>query len=166
MRKSATLAISAVIAVGLDGCAGETPGTLPASQAALAATDTRSIEYSGTGRWFQFGQAANPTLPWPAFDLKSFSAGIDYEAPAAQVQMERIQVVEPNRARPTPVAQRVVQIVSGTHAWNMTAPAGAVPGDGDLTWPADPVHLIEGVVNEFFEDEPADQLSNDASTLR
>ena len=128
MRRLTTLAIVAVIAAGPAGCAGEAPGTLTASQAALATTDTRSIEYSGTGRWFQFGQAANPTLPWPAFDLKSFSARIDYEAPAAQVQMERIQVVEPNRARPTPVAQRVVQVVSGTHAWNMAAPAGAAPG--------------------------------------
>ncbi len=130
MRRLTTLAIVAVSAAGPAGCAGEAPGTLSASQAALATTDTRSIEVPGTGRWFQFGQAANPTLPWPAFDLKSFSARIDYEAPAALVQMERIQVVEPNRARPTPVAQRVVQVVSGTHAWNMAAPAGAAPGTG------------------------------------
>jgi glyoxylase-like metal-dependent hydrolase (beta-lactamase superfamily II) len=125
MRKPAILAIGVVIARCLAGCAGDAPGTLPASQAALAITDTRSIEYSGTGKWFQFGQAASPTLPWPAFDLKSFSARIDYETPAAQVQMERIQVVEPNRARPAPILQRAVQIVSGTHAWTMAAPAGA-----------------------------------------
>jgi len=128
MRNPAILAIAAVISAGVSGCARETPGTLPASQSALASTDTRSIEYSGTGRWFQFGQAPNPTLPWPAFDLKSFSARIDYETPGAQVQMERIQVVEPDRVRPAPVAQRVVQIISGTSAWNMATPAGAAPG--------------------------------------
>jgi glyoxylase-like metal-dependent hydrolase (beta-lactamase superfamily II) len=49
--------------------------------------------------------------------------------------MERIQVVEPDRVRPTPVLQRVVQIVSGTHAWNMAAPAGAAPGTAPAPQP-------------------------------
>ena len=93
------------------------------------------FRYSGTGRWFQFGQAANPTLPWPAFDVKSFAARIDYAAPAAQVQMERIQVVEPDRVRPAPVPQRVVQLVSGTQAWNLAAPAGAAPGTAPAAQP-------------------------------
>src|SRR6185503_15015839 len=86
------------------------------------------IEYTGTGKWFQFGQAPNPTLPWPEFNVTSFTATVDYATPAARVQMERIQVIEPNRARPAPAQQRPVQIVSGTNAWNMAAPPGAAPG--------------------------------------
>ena len=128
MRKLTSLASSLVMAFASAGCSGEEPGTLPAAQQALATPDTTALEYSGSGRWFQFGQAANPTLPWPAFELKSFSARIDYQAPAAEVQMDRIQVVEPDRARPAPVPQRVVQVVSGTNAWNMATPAGAAPG--------------------------------------
>jgi glyoxylase-like metal-dependent hydrolase (beta-lactamase superfamily II) len=135
MRKLAILTVGIVIASNVAACAGAAPGTLPAAQTALATGDTRSIEFSGTGRWFQFGQAPNPTLPWPAFELKSFSTRIDYESPAAQVQMERIQVVEPDRARPVPVPQRVVQIVSGSHAWNLAAPAGGAAGTPPVPQP-------------------------------
>src|SRR5207247_321873 len=70
------------------------PGTLQAATAALGAGELKSIEYSGTGKWFQFGQAPNPTLPWPAFDVTKFTARINYATPAARVEMERIQVVE------------------------------------------------------------------------
>ena len=135
MRKTTILSSGLVIALAVGACAGEPPGTLPAASAALGTADTNAIEYSGTGRWFQFGQAANPTLPWPAFDVKSYTARINYAAPAAQVQMERIQVVEPDRVRPTPVPQRVVQVVSGTNAWNMAAPAGAAPGTAPAPQP-------------------------------
>jgi hypothetical protein len=58
------------------------------------------------GKWFQFGQAPNLTLPWPAFDVTSFTASINYETRTARVQMARKQVVEPGRVRPAPVEQR------------------------------------------------------------
>lgn len=31
----------------------------------------KSIEFSGTGRWYQFGQAPSPELPWPPFAVKA-----------------------------------------------------------------------------------------------
>jgi glyoxylase-like metal-dependent hydrolase (beta-lactamase superfamily II) len=114
--------------VAFGACAATQPGTLQAATEALGANQLKSIAYSGTGKWFQFGQAPNPTLPWPAFDVSQFSASINYETPAAQVEMQRIQVVEPNRVRPTPAPQRPVQIVSGTYAWNMATPAGSAAG--------------------------------------
>ncbi len=123
----ALAALSVAVALPLGAC-GETPGTLPAAIEALGTNDLRTIEYSGTGKWFQFGQAPNPTLPWPAFDVTSFTARINYEAPSAQVQMERIQIVEPDRARPTPAQQRVVQLVAGAHAWNLAPPAAGAAG--------------------------------------
>jgi glyoxylase-like metal-dependent hydrolase (beta-lactamase superfamily II) len=126
MRKVLTFGLATALAFA--ACSRPEPGTLQAAAAALGTSDLKSIEYSGSGKWFQFGQAPNPTLPWPAFDVSSFTAAINYEDPAARVQMERIQVVEPDRARPAPVQQRPVQIVSGPYAWNMAAPAGAAPG--------------------------------------
>lgn len=119
-----TLALAAVVA----GCARPEQGTLQAAIDTLGANEMRSIEFSGNGRWFQFGQAPNPTLPWPAFEVSSFTATVDYEAPAARVQMVRRQVVEPDRVRPAPVEQRPVQIVSGSHAWNLVSAPGAAPG--------------------------------------
>ena len=127
MHKLIVVSLGLSIAVSFGACARQEAGTLQAATAALGANELKSIEYSGTGKWFQFGQAPNPTLPWPAFNVSSFTASINYETPAARVQMERIQVVEPDRARPAPVQQRPVQIVSGTHAWNMATPAGAAP---------------------------------------
>ena len=103
-------------------------GTLEAAEETLGAATVQSIEYSGTGKWFQFGQAPNPTLPWPPFDVSSFKAAVNYATPAAQVEMVRKQTLEPPRVRPAPVEQRPVQVVSGTFAWNLAAPAGAAAG--------------------------------------
>jgi glyoxylase-like metal-dependent hydrolase (beta-lactamase superfamily II) len=128
MRKPVVVSLGLLVALFAGACATPEPGTLQAATAALGASDLKSIEYAGTGKWFQFGQAPNPTLPWPEFDVTSFAASVNYDAPAARVQMERIQVVEPNRARPAPVQQRPVQIVSGTYAWTMAAPPGSAPG--------------------------------------
>ena len=100
MAKILLLAFGVAIVVSVGACAPEESGTLRAAAAALGTNELRSIEYAGTGKWFQFGQAPSPMLPWPAFDVSSFTARINYETPAAQVQMERILVIEPNRARP------------------------------------------------------------------
>jgi glyoxylase-like metal-dependent hydrolase (beta-lactamase superfamily II) len=130
MKSIGILAIGIAIVASLGACGGSEPGTLQAANEELGVAELKSIEYSGSGKWFQFGQAANPTLPWPAFDVKSFTATINYDTPAARVQMERIQVVEPNRQRPAPVTQCPVQVVSGTNAWNLTpvpCTAGAPP---------------------------------------
>jgi glyoxylase-like metal-dependent hydrolase (beta-lactamase superfamily II) len=116
------------VAASTWACAPQETGTLQAASEALKANEIRSIEYSGSGRWFQFGQAPNPTLPWPAFEVSRFTATIDYATPAARVEMVRRQVVEPGRERPAPVEQRPVQLVSGTAAWNMALPAGAPAG--------------------------------------
>src|SRR5262245_3299920 len=127
MRYITTVTIALAVAVSVAACAPET-GTLQSATEALGVGELKSIEYSGTGKWFQFGQAPSPTLPWPEFNVSKFTATVQYDTPAARVQMERIQVVEPNRARPAPVTQRAVQIVSGTHAWNLAPAPGAAPG--------------------------------------
>jgi glyoxylase-like metal-dependent hydrolase (beta-lactamase superfamily II) len=78
----------------------------------------KAIEFSGTGRWYQFGQAPNPDSAWPPFEVKSYTSDINYETASARVQSVRYQVVEPGRFRPTPVEQRNDQFVSGSTAWN------------------------------------------------
>ena len=127
MRRLTGLLCGCALAVTAAACS-KPAGTLEASADALGATTVKSIEYSGTGRWFQFGQAPSPTLPWPQFDVSSFTAAVNYDTPSARVEMARKQTVEPGRLRPAPVEQRPVQLVSGTYAWNMAAPAGGQPG--------------------------------------
>jgi glyoxylase-like metal-dependent hydrolase (beta-lactamase superfamily II) len=127
MRRLTVLVVGSAIAVASAAC-GPQAGTLQAAADALGATTVNSIEYSGSGHWFQFGQAPNPTLPWPQFDVSSFTAAINYGTPSARVEMVRKQTVEPGRVRPAPVEQRPMQLISGTYAWNMAVPAGAQPG--------------------------------------
>ena len=98
MRPLSVLALGFGVAISAAACGGPPPGTLEAATAALGSAEIRAVEYSGTGRWFQFGQAPNPTLPWPAFEVSRFTAAVDYQQPAARVEMVRRQVVEPLQA--------------------------------------------------------------------
>src|SRR4029453_994585 len=135
MRMLAALILAVGIALSCASCSKQEPGSLTAAAATLKADTLKSIAYSGTGKWFQFGQAPNPTLPWPAFDVSRFTATVGYDAPAARVEMDRIQVVEPARARPAPVQQRPIQLVNGTYAGNLVPPAGAAPGSAPVPQP-------------------------------
>ncbi len=65
MKQFAVLTFGLAALVATAAC-GQPAGTLAAAADALKASETKSIEYSGTGKWFQFGQAASATLPWPA----------------------------------------------------------------------------------------------------
>jgi sugar lactone lactonase YvrE/glyoxylase-like metal-dependent hydrolase (beta-lactamase superfamily II) len=101
--------------------------TLTRAARALGGKDAQVLEFAGTGRWYQFGQAPAPGLPWPEFTVSNYRASTDYTAPAARVQITRLQVVEANRARPTPVEQKADQFVSNGTAWNQPVGANAVP---------------------------------------
>jgi glyoxylase-like metal-dependent hydrolase (beta-lactamase superfamily II) len=123
LKKFALLSIG--LAMTLAACS-EPAGTLPAASKALDAPNTTSISFTGTGKWYQFGQAPVPNQGWPAFDVSSYTQTVSYaDPPAARVEMTRLQVVDPNRARPAPVEQKVDQYVVGTLAWN-APPGGAV----------------------------------------
>ena len=126
MRGIAKFAATTLVIVSIAAC-GEQVGTLAAAREAMGADRVQAIEFTGSGRWFQFGQAPSPTLPWPQFDVSSYTTSINYATPAARVQMTRIQTVEPGRVRPAPTEQRPDQYVSGTSAWNLATPPGGTP---------------------------------------
>ena len=79
--------------------------------------------------------APNPTLPWPRFDVSSYTVNIDYAVPAAHVGIVRKQFVEQDRQRPVPVEQKVDAYVSGAAAWNVGNPPGAAPGSAPVATP-------------------------------
>jgi glyoxylase-like metal-dependent hydrolase (beta-lactamase superfamily II) len=99
--------------------------SLREAAAALGASDARSLEFSGSGQWFQFGQAPVPGGPWPQFDVSSYVATVNFETPAARVQLSRIQTIEPGRQRPAPSAQNLAWFVSGDKGWNVAPPQGS-----------------------------------------
>ena len=121
------VSVTAAFSICLAAACGEPAGSLAAARQAMGVDRVEAIEITGKGRWFQFGQAASPTLPWPQFDVSSYTAQINYATPAARVQMTRMQTVEPGRVRPTPTEQRVDQYINGAVAWNLATPPGGSP---------------------------------------
>jgi glyoxylase-like metal-dependent hydrolase (beta-lactamase superfamily II) len=101
--------------------------SLQEAAGALNLAGAQSIEFSGSGQWFQFGQAPAPGLAWPRFDVSAYTADINFDAASARVQITRSQSIEPGRVRPAPVEQRVDQYVAGAKAWNLPTAANAAP---------------------------------------
>ena len=134
MRTLMMSSLVVAIAVASIAC-GPQAGSLQAANETLGSAQVNSIEFSGTGRWYQFGQAPAPNLPWPQFDVSTYTATINYATPAARVQMTRKQTIEPGRVRPAPVEQRPDQYVSGTTAWNLAPQAGAAPNAAPAAQP-------------------------------
>ena len=62
---------------------------------AMGVDALNTIEYSATGLDFVFGQAYNPSSPWPKFINKSYSRVIDYRTPASKVDRVRLQGENP-----------------------------------------------------------------------
>ena len=63
---------------------------------AMGADNLKTIQYSGTATEFAFGQAVNPSSPWPGFTDTSYTRTINYETPAWRV--DRILApIPPNR---------------------------------------------------------------------
>lgn len=92
--------------------------TLNSASQALAVTQIQSIEFAGTGKWYQFGQAPAPQLSWPQFDVSRYVGSAHFESRSGRVQITRKQTIEPNRERPVPVEQKVDQYVRDGVAWN------------------------------------------------
>jgi glyoxylase-like metal-dependent hydrolase (beta-lactamase superfamily II) len=64
---------------------------------AIGADAVKTVQYSATGFDFAFGQAPNPSSPWPKFIDKSYTRTIDFEVPASRVERVRTQGENPPR---------------------------------------------------------------------
>lgn len=122
MSKSIYPVFGLTLSLSFGVCGSLHAQTLQSSAEALKADNIKTIEYSGSGRWYQFGQAPNPASAWPQFDVSSFKASINYVNPAERVRIKRSQTVESGRVRPAPVEQKVDQYLNGTIAWNLNPP--------------------------------------------
>jgi glyoxylase-like metal-dependent hydrolase (beta-lactamase superfamily II) len=82
--------------------------------------NVKSIQYSGSGAYFAFGQAFSPGAEWPRFGVKSWTRTIDYDVPAMRDEYMRADGDPTARGGGAPLAPgvRMTQAVSGTNAWN------------------------------------------------
>ena len=92
---------------------------LQAAQKAMG--DVTSIQYSGSGHIFSFGQAWAPNGPWPSTNLTSYAKTIDYNSKSAEedyVHSEPSSMVK-GGGRPFAGDDKQVNFVSGQYAWDM-----------------------------------------------
>ena len=119
MRTMTVLAAGLAVAVAVSGCS--RPSGAAAAADAMGATNLNSIQFSGSGTNYAFGQAYTPGGPWPRFEVKTYTAAVDYQTPAMKVDMLRAQGEHPPKgggAQPFATDQRTVQVVSGMNAWS------------------------------------------------
>src|SRR5438128_815243 len=99
--------------------------------------DVKSLQYTGSGANFSFGQSVSPGAPWPRFNVKSYTRMVNYDTPAMRDEIVRTQAEPGARGGggiPLVGEQRQNLMVSGTHAWNQVgenppAPALAAVAD-------------------------------------
>jgi glyoxylase-like metal-dependent hydrolase (beta-lactamase superfamily II) len=119
MRHISPLVVGLGLALAIAGCAQQQTG-VAAAAAAMGATNLNSIEYSGSGTQYAFGQAPRPGAPWPRFEAKTYTVAVDYQTPAMRLDMVRAQGEHPPHGgggQPFAGDQRTVTVVSGKHAW-------------------------------------------------
>ena len=90
-----SLVVTSLWAVAARAQDGKT--ALDAAAAALGATNLKTIEFSGRGSDYMFGQAYDGNYPWPRFNVPSYTMTIDYATPAMRDDRRRQQAENPPR---------------------------------------------------------------------
>jgi glyoxylase-like metal-dependent hydrolase (beta-lactamase superfamily II) len=119
MRILTALVAGLALVVAVSGCS--RPSGVAAAADAMGATNLNSIQFSGSGTNYAYGQAYTPGGPWPRFEVKTYTAAVDYQTPAMRLEMLRAQGEHPPKgggAQPFATDQRTIQVVSGQNAWS------------------------------------------------
>ena len=97
-------------------------GPVAAAAAALGAGNVRSIQYSGWGSDYIFGQAYDGGAPWPRFNVPAITIAIDYTTNTLRDDRRRAQAENPPLGggfQPLPGEQRQIWALSGGYAWDL-----------------------------------------------
>jgi glyoxylase-like metal-dependent hydrolase (beta-lactamase superfamily II) len=127
MHRTVTAGLALVLVMASHSYAQE-GGRLAAAASAMGAANLNSIEYSGSGQVFGFGQAYEPGERWPRFVQRSYTAAINYQAPGMRLTQVRAQGEHPPRggaAQAVAGEQRTILVVSDKFAWQEGAPQAA-----------------------------------------
>jgi glyoxylase-like metal-dependent hydrolase (beta-lactamase superfamily II) len=131
MRMHWTMIAGLAVVMSMPSQAQQRTG-LAAAADAMGATTLNSIQYTGSGLVFSFGQAYEPGERWPRFVQRVYSAAINYQTPGMRLIQVRSQGEHPPRgggAQAVAADQRTVQAVSGKFAWQEGG-AQAAPNPG------------------------------------
>ena len=95
-RHAATIGLTILLAHGVIGQDASHDVVAIVSRA-IGADALRTLEYSGSGFDFAFGQAYAPGEAWPKFNVKSYTRAVDFERPASLATRVRTQFENPPR---------------------------------------------------------------------
>jgi glyoxylase-like metal-dependent hydrolase (beta-lactamase superfamily II) len=129
MKKCLLLVCLAAVFGSIQLRAQDAKATLDAASAALGAGNLRSIEFSGRGFDYIFGQPYDANSPWPRFAVPAMTVTIDFATPAMRDDRRRQQFENPPLGggfQPLAGELRQIWVMSGSYAWDMVGP-GAVP---------------------------------------
>ena len=104
----------------------EAAALLKRADAAMGASELKTLRYAGSGSLWQFGQGYKAGVAWPKMNMPGYTRLIDYEKAAWREDSVRSRA-EPTGGGAAPLTgeQRVSQFLSGNFAWNQVGPAPA-----------------------------------------
>src|SRR6185503_11161174 len=123
LTAGALVTLATVSSLGQDSS-----GPIAAAAAALGAGSVRSIQYSGWGSDYIFGQAYDGSSPWPRFNVPSITIGIDYTTNTLRDDRRRAQAENPPLGggfQPLTGELRQIWALSGGYAWDITGQTAA-----------------------------------------
>ncbi len=84
---------------------------------AIGANDVKTIQYSGTATEFAFGQAVNPSAPWPGFVEKSYTRTINYDTPAWRIDRVLAEIPSNRRGGGLPPGPTQTVVIGSNTPW-------------------------------------------------
>jgi glyoxylase-like metal-dependent hydrolase (beta-lactamase superfamily II) len=96
MVRKAIIALAAILIPAL-ALAQDAKSVIDAASKAIGVEALRTVEYSGSGFDFVYGQAYSPTSPWPKFADKTYTRQINFQTPASRMDRVRMQAENPPR---------------------------------------------------------------------
>jgi glyoxylase-like metal-dependent hydrolase (beta-lactamase superfamily II) len=124
-------ALTITLAATPVGRAQDGKAVVDAAIAALGSGSLRTIQFSGWGFDYVFGQSYTGAGAWPRFSLPAYTMTIDFAAPAMRDDRRRAQIEDPPLGggfQPLATEQRLIAVVNGSHAWDVVGDAAVLPG--------------------------------------
>jgi glyoxylase-like metal-dependent hydrolase (beta-lactamase superfamily II) len=121
----------AILAVATTARSQDAREPLAAAAAAIGAGNVRSLQFSGWGSDYIFGQAYDGSSPWPRFNVPAMTVAIDYTTMTLRDERRRAQAENPPLGggfQPLTGELRQIWALSGPHAWDIVGSATASAG--------------------------------------
>ena len=119
LRKSAVFVLLAAMAAWAAPAAAPQDGKtfLANASKAMGADNLKTIQYSGAGTEYAFGQAYSPDSAWPPFVDKSYTRTVNYETPAWRVDRVLADIAPDRRGGGLPPGPTQTQVFGANTPW-------------------------------------------------